>query len=233
MSLAGIDVSAIGQGNTFNWEAWRGKIAWAGVKISEGGSFADPDAARNVAGARSIGVKVVGYHFLRASNGPMNQANWWMECAKRAGMRPGDAAAVDVEQLGLDGFPPGALWADAFGFSDMIYAHYGCHPWVYTDLSLAEVAPSRVGSCPLWLANPSGSPVTTVGPWKLVTAEQTGQKGVDTDVFYGDLAQFAALAMPVRNSPPAPRPGAAEATAAIRQITEAAGVLTRFVAGSL
>lgn len=237
MSLAGIDVSGIGQGDSFNWEAWRGKIAWAGVKITEGTGFADPDAARDVNGARSIGVGVVGYHFLHASVPGARQAQWWMGRAKAAGMRPGDAVAVDVEQGGLDNETPGLLWSVAADFAREIYAHYGCWTWAYTDLSLAAVAPRAVGACPLWLANPSHTQVTTVGPWKVITAEQLGQRGVDTDVFYGDLTQFAALAMPLHAPAPAPAPapdpGAAEATAAIRQITQAAGVLTRYVAGGL
>jgi hypothetical protein len=53
-----------------------------------------------------------------------------------------------------------------------------------------------MGFCPLWLADPSGAPPLPVGPWQSLAFEQTGQSGVDADVFHGDAAALAALAIP-------------------------------------
>jgi hypothetical protein len=71
----------------------------------------------------------------------------------------------------------------------------GFRPLLYTEISMAPSLTS-LGSCPLWLANPSGMVVKAVGPWKQVSMEQTGQRGVDTDVFYGTAADLAKLTVP-------------------------------------
>jgi GH25 family lysozyme M1 (1,4-beta-N-acetylmuramidase) len=196
MTLAGIDVSAVGQGGSFNWSAWKGKIQFAGIKISEGTTYADPDAARNIAGGRSVGAAVMGYHFLHAGESGAAQADASMSHCKTAKLERGDLLAVDVEQGGLDGESAAALWAAAADFVTTIRGHYGCWPVVYTNISLAESAGSAVGNCPLWLANPSQTAVTSIGPWGVISFEQTGQSGVDLDVFYGDLAALKLLAIP-------------------------------------
>lgn len=211
--LNGIDVSNY-QGAAFDWPSWRGKIGFAGVKVSEGLDFADLDAARNIAGARSIGAVPMGYHFLHAGSSGADQANWFLARCKAAALERGDVLAVDVEQGGLDGKSPAELWAVAAGFAAAVHDHFGCWPVAYTNLSLAAVAPSSAGSCPLWLANPSGTPVSHIGPWQVVSFEQLGQSGVDTDVFYGDVAALAKLAIPVLPPVP-PRPSQAEARAAL------------------
>lgn len=221
MTLAGIDVSNY-QG-AFDWPSWRGKVQFAGIKISEGAGYADPFAARNVAGARSIGVMPMGYHFLHAGSSGTDQANSFLAHCKAAGMERGDVLAVDVEQGGQDGLSPAQLWSAAAEFAGAVHDHFGCWTVCYTDISLAAAAPSSVGNCPLWLANPSGTPVSHIGPWQVVSFEQLGQTGVDTDVFYGTADELARLAIPAAAAPPVPpKPTAAEAKAAL-------DVLTRFV----
>jgi GH25 family lysozyme M1 (1,4-beta-N-acetylmuramidase) len=44
-TLAGIDVSATGQGPDFNWAAWRGHIEFAFIKATEGLMSTDPGVA--------------------------------------------------------------------------------------------------------------------------------------------------------------------------------------------
>jgi lysozyme len=197
MTLAGIDVSAAGQGATFDWAAYQGKISFAGIKISEGLTFADPDAARNIAGARSIGATAMGYHFLHSAEGGAAQADAFMARCKNAALERGDLLAIDVEQGGIDaGTTAADLWTVAADFAQAVHAHFTCWTVLYTDISLASSAGSGVANCPLWLANPSGTAVTKIGPWTVISFEQTGQSGVDTDVFYGTAAQLAKLAIP-------------------------------------
>lgn len=197
MTLAGIDVSAAGQGANFDWATFAGEISFAGIKISEGLTFADPDAARNIAGARSIGAAVMGYHFLHSGDGGAAQADAFMARCQTAALERGDLLAVDVEQEGIDaGTTESDLWAVAADFAQTIHAHFTCWTVLYTDISLAPSAGSGVANCPLWLANPSGDAVTAIGPWTVISFEQTGQAGVDTDVFYGTTAQLAKLAIP-------------------------------------
>lgn len=194
MTLTGIDVSATGQGLDFDWAAWHGKIQFAYAKATEGTSFRDPAFAVNWAAMRSLGIVRGAYHFLHASIDGKAQAAYFLADARPG---PGDLLAVDVEQAGLDGLSPADLWAQADAFSLAVRAATGCWPWAYTDISLTTSAPSELGGQPLWLADPSAVPTPApVGPWNLVTAEQTGQRGVDTDVFYGDLADLARLAVP-------------------------------------
>lgn len=191
MTLAGIDVSNVN--GPVNWLAWKGKISFAGIKVSEGLNFADADAKANIAGARSVGAAVIGYHFLHAADSGAAQADAFMSHCEAAALERKDLVAVDAEQGGLDGLAPADLWAVAADFAATIHGHYNAWPVVYTNLSLAVAAPSAVGLCPLWLANPSGTPVSHIGPWQVISFEQTGQSGTDADVFYGTAAQLAAL----------------------------------------
>lgn len=193
-TLQGIDVSNVN--GPVNWEAWEGKIQFAGVKITEGCWFADQLAAQNVAGVHELGIPAIGYHFLHAGLPGTKQAEYFLSHAHQAGLRPGDLIAIDAEDGGKDGLDVGHLVAAAGEFATEIRLHFpGYWPLLYTEISLAPSF-TGLGNCPLWLANPSGTPVTSIGPWKTVSFSQTGQKGVDTDEFYGGPAQLQALAIP-------------------------------------
>lgn len=195
MTINGIDVSTAGQGGNFNWAAYKGKIGFAGVKVTEGTGYADPNAGRNIAGARGIGVVPMGYHFLHAGQDGATQAEKFLSRAKAAGLKPGDLIAIDAEDGGLDGLPAAHLAVAAQEFTAELQVHFRAFwPVLYTEISL--VSSFRLGDCPLWLANPSGAKITSAGPWKQVSFEQVGQRGVDTDVFYGTAAQLAKLAIP-------------------------------------
>jgi len=202
-TLAGIDVSNF-QGPHFNWAAYKGKVQFAGIKVTESTNFADIDARTNIAGAVSVGALPMAYHFLHAIPSGTEQANWFMAHCKSAGLERGQLMSLDVEQAGQDGQTPASLWARAVEAADVIKQHFGTWPVIYTDISLAQVAPAAIGAAPLWLANPSGTKLSAVGPWKVISFEQTGQRGVDTDVFYGSAAELKALALPVPKPTPPP-----------------------------
>lgn len=226
-TLQGIDVSAAGQGGAFPWGIYRGKIAFAGVKISQATDYADPDAARNVAGCRSLGIPVIGYHFITTGEPGPAQAAWFLAHAAAAGMRPGDLLAFDTEQAG--GAAP-QLWAVSAGFALAVHDHYGGSFWplAYTDMSLAAVAPASVAACPLWLAT-LGEPVPAMGPWRQITMEQVGQRGVDTDVFHGTPAQLAALGIPEHKPAGPPSPAVAQARAYITAAQQALDGLAKLI----
>lgn len=195
MTLNGIDVSNV-NGSPFPWHDWKGEIQFAGVKISEGCWFTDPFAAHNVAGAHALGIPVIGYHFLHANTPGTKQCEYFLSHAHAAGLRPGDLIAIDAEDGGLDDLPVSNLVAAAEEFTGELRHHFpGFWPELYTEISLAHEF-AGLGNCPLWLANPSGTPVTAIGPWKTPSFEQTGQRGIDVDVFYGDLAALTKLAIP-------------------------------------
>lgn len=194
--LNGIDVSAAGQGLAFNWAPYRGKISFAFTKVSEGLTYADPAAKGNVAQMRADGLVAGGYHFLHAGLSGSAQAEHFLSCAHAAGLGPGDIIAVDCEDSGLDGELAAQMNLTASAFVGEIQRHFpGYHPPAYTEQSMAPALTS-LASCPLWLADLSTPLVTSCGPWKLVSFWQTGQRGVDTDVFNGDLGQLRKLAIP-------------------------------------
>jgi GH25 family lysozyme M1 (1,4-beta-N-acetylmuramidase) len=200
MTLNGIDVSNVN--GAVDWEAWRGKIAFAGIKVSEGLNFTDQYAAANVRGARSIGVAVMGYHFLRANLPGIGQARYFLDRAGAAGIGPGDLVMVDVETM--DGMSAAQVSDCAAAFAGEVRALARAWPVAYTMQSFAlGGCTAALGVCPAFIANPSRVVLPVpVGPWRLVSFEQTGQRGIDTDVFHGDAQQLAALAVP-RPAPPA------------------------------
>lgn len=192
MTLNGIDVSQAGQG-VFNWAPYKGKVGFAFTKVSEGLTFTDPDALRNIAQMRALGITPGGYHFLHASLSGASQAEYFLQAAKRAGLGAGCLLALDAEDGGLDGEDAAQMNLTASAFKGELQRHFpGYSPVAYTEISMAPSLTS-LASCPLWLANPSGKTIKSIGAWKQVSFEQTGQRGVDTDVFYGTAAQLAAL----------------------------------------
>lgn len=195
--LSGIDVSAAGQGTAFNWAPYRGQVQFAFTKISEGLTFADSTAARNIAQMRADGITPGGYHFLHASLSGGEQAEYFLSRAAAAGLGKGCLIAIDAEDGGLDGGTPARLAQVATAFATEIRLHFpGFWPELYTEISLASAFTS-LGSCPLWLANPDGVHTGPIGPWTAGPSfEQVAQRGVDRDVFYGDAAALAKLTVP-------------------------------------
>lgn len=197
MTLSGIDVSAAGQGPAFSFAPYRGKIAFAGVKISQDLDFADPFAARNIANAHALGIPVIGYHFLHAGLSGAQQAEFFLSHAKGL-LQPGrDLIAVDTEDEGLHGQTPAQADLVTAGFNNQLKKHWPSYNALcYTEVWL-EPHLVHCGNMPLWEANPDGLTVTDHGPWTGGPSfGQTGQRGVDTDVFYGTAAQLAKLAIP-------------------------------------
>lgn len=219
MTLNGIDVSSW-QGPAFDWAAWRGKISFAGVKVSEGLAVADPDGPRNVTGARGIGAVPMAYHFLRANLPGTSQARYFLDRAHAAGIGPGDLLMIDVETS--DGMTAGQVSACAGSFAAEVHALTGAWPVAYTMQSFAgDGHTASLGNCPAFIANPSRVTLPSpIGPWHVVPFEQVSQRGTDLDVFHGTPAQLAALAWPH----PAPAPAPADWTfGAVRGLTAKAG----------
>lgn len=206
VSLPGIDVSAIGQGMVFNWDAYRGRIAWAMAKATQGTDFRDPAYPRNRADAEAEGLVFGSYHYLVPEVDGAAQAHWFLSYAQP---RPGELVAVDSEvdrDPAGNVLPPAVVAKVAVAFADTIRAQTGAWPFAYGDISMVKGGYfAGMGQCPLWLANPSAIQLAPpIGPWNLISAEQTGQRGVDTDVFYGDLAQLRKLAVLHVPTPPPP-----------------------------
>jgi GH25 family lysozyme M1 (1,4-beta-N-acetylmuramidase) len=120
--INGIDVSNVN--GAVDWNAYRGKIGFAGVKVSEGCWFADPLAKVNVAAVHALGLPAIGYHFLHANLPGTKQAEYFLAHAHQAGLRPGDHIAIDAEDGGLDGLPVSHLVAAAEEFTAELQKHW-------------------------------------------------------------------------------------------------------------
>lgn len=194
MTLAGIDVSAAGQGAAFNWAPYRGEVSFAFTKISEGLNYADPSAARNIATMRAEGIVPGGYHFLHADEDGAAQAEFFLSHANGL-LNAGCLVGLDAEDGGLRGMNSARMNQVAAAFVNQFRRHHLCWPVAYTEQSMAPALTS-LANCPPWIANISGKKFTAIGPWKTIAFEQTGQRYVDTDVFYGDLAALKKLTIP-------------------------------------
>jgi lysozyme len=203
-SIAGIDVSAIGQGASFDWAAERGTIGFAFAKASEGLTFDDPDFARNWADIKAEGIVRGAYHFGHPSLSAQEQAAYFLGIVKAQGLAAGDLLALDLEDA--DGLPAAAVAAWAVSFTAAVHAAVAAWPVVYAnDSFILDGFCAGLGACPLWFADPSGLGLPH-GPWSLVSFEQTGVRGTDLDVFYGNAAQLAKLGVPAPAPAPAPEP---------------------------
>ncbi|MBY8574630.1 GH25 family lysozyme [Lactiplantibacillus plantarum] len=69
------------------------------VKISEGGTYKDPDAASNIANVQAAGLYINGYHFARYATKAqaIAEADFAGQTAKAAGLPIGAVLATDVE----------------------------------------------------------------------------------------------------------------------------------------
>ena len=212
MSLNGIDVSNL-QGASFDWAPYKGRIQFAFIKATEGTGFRDPDYARNRAQAHADGLTVGAYHYLHPSEPGAAQAHCFLGYADP---KPGELVMVDVETD--DGLGPSPTSACAADFAATVHHATGAWPVAYTMQSYAEGGYcASLGLCPSFIANPSHVQLPSpIGPWHLVSFEQTGQRSVDVDVFYGDLAELGRLAIP--HAPPKPRITQEQAKAAIAGI---------------
>ncbi len=194
MTIAGIDVSNF-QG-AFDWGPWRGKIGFAFAKATEGLTFTDPDFARNWAGIKAQGITRGAYHFAHPGNNANDEARFYLDTVRAQGLHPGDLVMLDLEVT--DGLGPAAVARYAQAWTAQIDAETGVRPVLYTDRFMADSGYcAGLGSCPLFLAVPGGGAVPLpIGPWDMISFEQTGTRGVppvDADIFYGGAAPLAAL----------------------------------------
>lgn len=194
MTIAGIDVSNF-QG-AFNWAPWRGKIGFAFAKATEGTGFRDPDFAHNWAGMKAQGITRGAYHFAHPANSPAAEAKFYLDTVRAQGLHAGDLVMLDLEVT--DGLGPAYVASWARTWAGLVHSGTGAQPVIYTDRSMGYGGYcAGLSHCPLFLAVPGGGNVPLpVGPWGVISFEQTGTRGVppvDADIFYGGAAPLAAL----------------------------------------
>jgi GH25 family lysozyme M1 (1,4-beta-N-acetylmuramidase) len=178
--LKGLDVSAY-QG-AIEWDRVPADFVFVIVKVAEGETGRDSMRARNLAGARATGRRVLAYHFTHESADPIRQAeNLWEAVGEVLPHR----VCIDFETI-AKGRTPFAAVASVIRIVDAVAERFGSDPVLYTypsfaqGLGMALSSAARLSTCPLWMAdyrhgeNPPdlASPYTPL-PWRTWTLWQT------------------------------------------------------------
>ncbi|MFN3661863.1 GH25 family lysozyme [Yoonia sp.] len=200
-AVHGIDVSRW-QG-AIDWPTVRSSgISFAYIKATEGGDLADPAFPDHWQGAAEAGVPRGAYHFYYFCRPAEEQARWFIQHVPRdpAALPP----VLDLEWNHVSPTcrlrPDGAtVRAEASRFLDILTAHYGQRPVIYTTPDFYRE--TGIGSLPgteFWLRSVAGHP-STVYPgqsWTFWQYTGTGivpgvRGGVDINVFTGSVADWA------------------------------------------
>jgi GH25 family lysozyme M1 (1,4-beta-N-acetylmuramidase) len=207
MSLTGIDVSNNNGIPTVSAALAAATAAFVIVKASEGEHTADADHDAFVAIARKAGKKVGHYHFGHPTQDPVKEADFFLS---KAQAKPGDLLALDLEAS--EGSQAQRM-SYALKFLARIKAKTGVKALVYSYTSYlnaliaasAQADVNTLRSYPLWIADPNhaaGKP--SIAGWTSWTIHQYAiSGGLDRNLFAGDAAAWAKLAVP---SPVAPKP---------------------------
>lgn len=189
----GIDVS--GNNGAVNWPAWKGKIQFAEIKITEGLDFRDADCLVNWRGAKAEGLVRFGYHFAHPEEDPAGQARWLIDTADNiGGLETGDNLVLDLETTG--GLSPVevSFWAWTFCTEvNRLAPKHRCIVQTYPAF-IEQGNCAKLGSWHLWVMDWGvPEPAMPVGPWRQWALWQYASGPVDRDVFNGThraLEQF-------------------------------------------
>ncbi|QXV63430.1 hypothetical protein CVV72_36990 [Amycolatopsis sp. TNS106] len=179
----GIDIYSRFQTVT-NWQAVKDHgVTFVFVKLTDGGGL--PNGGRNtgdalVAGARSVGIPVGGYHYAQASPSPEAQADVFIAEVRRLG------ATGCVPMLDLEDNPPGSGAPNipdarkrdfSIRFCNRVAGH-GFRPGIYLNNSLAKMLrPDRFGvrDLVIWIARYGARPDAAAGHYDVHQYSDAGR----------------------------------------------------------
>ncbi|APG45955.1 GH25 family lysozyme [Phaeobacter porticola] len=193
--IHGIDVSRW-QGDIDWRRAKAAGISFAYIKATEGGDLADPKFRDHWTGARQAGVKRGAYHYFYFCRPAAEQARWFIRHVPR------DSKALphvlDMEWTPQSRTctkrPSGSkIRAEADRFLDILEAHYGRRPVLYTTVDFyRDTGIGRLPGTEFWLRSVADHPhVTYSGAlWRFWQYTGTGRVpgingNVDLNVFGG------------------------------------------------
>lgn len=200
------------------------------IKISEGTTYVDRKAARNVPGARSIKNPADGgwlpfwYHYADGADPVVEAQHFLATLASFGGLQDYEGLAYDFEISGVAN--PGSYTK---AFEDYVEAQVGIRPWLYSTRYLLSIIYKANPKSPIWLADPDDPPTqnaqylgATVPYVYAMQQYGTGSMpgvpvAVDIDYFFGTFIELrdytkqpavapAAPVAPVPEIAPVPAP---------------------------
>ncbi|WP_268744754.1 glycoside hydrolase family 25 protein [Amycolatopsis decaplanina] len=210
----GIDIYSRFQSVT-NWQAVKDHgVTFVFVKLTDGGGL--PNGGRNtgdalVAGARSVGIPVGGYHFAQASPSPEAQADVFVAEVRRLGAT-GCVPMLDLEDnppgSGTPNIPDGRKRDFSIRFCGRVAGH-GFRPGVYLNNALAKMLrPDQFGvpDLVIWIARYGAKPDAAAGRYDVHQYSDSGQvpgiraSGVDLNESYTNAHLTGGGAAPKRKA---------------------------------
>ncbi|HSB94184.1 MAG TPA: glycoside hydrolase family 25 protein [Flavitalea sp.] len=198
--IHGIDVSKYQQ--VINWDLVKQmnvdgiSIGFAFIKATEGNVNQDRYFKRNWSKAREAGVARGGYHFFLATKSGRTQAENFI---RTVDLEKGDLPPVlDVEQT--YGVNNTTLRARVKEWLDIVEAHYGVKPIIYTNVEFYRAhLQDEFDGYPLWVAHYLQPRKPRIyRDWHFWQHSESGRVNgiasrVDFNVFYGDSTDFKNL----------------------------------------
>ncbi|WP_020667871.1 glycoside hydrolase family 25 protein [Amycolatopsis nigrescens] len=169
----GIDIYARYQ-NVTNWQAVKNHgVGYVWVKLTDGGGKAVVPGDGLVAGAKSVGIPVGGYHYAQFSPTPERQAEIFIAEIRRLGAT-GLVPALDLEApFG----PNGAARDFGIRFCRRV-AELGFRPGVYMNNAFAKATRPDgwgIAGLAIWLARYGARPDASAGHYDVHQYSSSGQ----------------------------------------------------------
>ncbi len=105
-------------------------IQFVYIKATEGGDFVDRCYARNLAGAKSVGIAVGAYHYLTSGSSAHAQFRNFYGVVDRKAQDV--VPMVDVEEEGVRGWTRRQMQDSLAVFIQLVEKHYLCSPIIYS-----------------------------------------------------------------------------------------------------
>lgn len=168
------------------------------MKATEGGDLADATFVQNFDSAKAYGFVRGAYHFFNPSSDARKQAEFFI---RNVQLKPGDLAPVlDVETKGKN---KADLQRSVKTWLDVVEAHYGVKPILYTSYKFKEnyLSDATFDEYPYWIAHYYVDSVRYRGHWEFWQhtdiGEVPGIEGdVDLNVFNGTLQDLSNYTLP-------------------------------------
>ncbi|WP_375689256.1 GH25 family lysozyme [Pseudooceanicola sp. LIPI14-2-Ac024] len=201
-AVHGTDVSRF-QGRIYWDRAAAAGMQFAWIKATEGGDRVDPRFEENWRGAAAAGIPRGAYHFYYWCRPAAEQARWFIRNVPRS---PGGLPPVlDMEWTPFSPTctirPPAEhVRREAKIFLDMLEAHYGTRPVIYSTPDFFQRNEmDRLGNYEFWLRSTADHPSQTYPGhrWTFWQYSGTGlapgfYTDVDLNVFNGSASDFRA-----------------------------------------